>query len=628
MNREEFRNPPPAYRGVALWMLNDKLEEDEIARQLEGIAAAGWGALIARTFNGLRTEYLSEEWMAIMARIIAGAEKLGLRVWLQAGYMPSAIPNLQPARAHRGVAMHPRSQPLVEGETVLYEDAEHVYTQRVLPAVLDLLNPDAVTEYLNLAYRDPWESRFGQHFGKTVEAVWVDEPHFRPPLYPWSSRLPEVFQRQWGYNLIPHLPSLFLPVGDFHKLRHHYWRVVLAMFLEGYFQPVERWCSEHGVKFTGHLMGEDTLNRQIAWTGATMPCYEAMHLPGIDHLTMSLTWPSNKKFMLAPKQVSSVASQLGHREVLAEMYGVSSQRITFAERKQIAAWLMVLGINYRCYHGAFYSLRGRRKRIYVPHLSYQQPWWPDNRLIADPFARLSYALRQGKMHAEVMVLHPVESTFCLFDPVSMRSPHNPLVEPDDVKELDTRLVNLCDDLMSLHRGFEFGDETLLAKHGSAGPDGLRVGEMTYRVVLIPDLITIRRTTLELLERFAAAGGPIFTTGTLPTRMDGEPDPHAAARLARISRPVAPGRLALKQLLDAVLPPAVEFRATVGDPGDVWVQAREVAEGCVLFLTNVSDTHAVAGELRINVEGLLEDWDLETGEIRPAPCQRVPGGMAA
>ena len=243
--------------------------------------------------------------------------------------------------------------------------------------MLDLLNGPAVREYLDLAYKDPWHSRFGDEFGKTIEAIWVDEPHFRPPLLPWSPRLPQTFGDKWGYDLLEHLPSLFKPVGDFRSIRHHYWRTVLGMFLEAYFEPVGKWCAEHDVKFGGHLMGEDTLNSQVGWTGAAMPCYESMQLPGIDHLTMSLEWPSHKKFLLTPKQITSAASQLGKGETLAEMYAVSSQGITFEDRKQIANWMAVLGINYRCFHGSFYSLRGQRKRIYVPHLSYQQPWWTD-----------------------------------------------------------------------------------------------------------------------------------------------------------------------------------------------------------------------------------------------------------
>ena len=617
MDPKEFMDPGKEYRGITLWMLNDELELDEIVRQLEGFAEAGWGAVIGRTFNGLRTEYLSDEWMVMIERIIDRARELGVRVWLQAGYMPSGIPDLDPQRAHQGLAMRPKGEALAEGETVLCEDDEYIYVARALDTVLDLLNGDAVTDYLDLAYRDPWYSRFGEDFGETVEAIWVDEPHFRPPLPPWSPRLPDVFAEQWGYDITEHVPSLLRPVGDYHKIRHHYWRTVLGMFLEAYFHRVGQWCAEHDVKFSGHLMGEDTLNSQIAWTGATMPCYAAMQLPGIDHLTMSLTWPSHKKFLLAPKQVASAAGQLGKSEVLAEMYAVSSQRITFEDRKQIANWMAVLGINYRCYHGSFYSMRGRRKRIYVPHLSYQQPWWPENRLIADHFARLSYALRRGQTLADVLVLHPVESAFCLFDPTTMSSPHDRVSEAEDVKTLDTRLVDLCDSLMQIHRGFEFGDETLMAEYGEVGEEGLRVGWMAYKAVILPDVLTIRCTTLALLEEFAAAGGAILATGELPSRLDGLEVPGLRERLAALVSPVENNPVELKRALDAAVPADVEVVATTGEAGDVWVHGRDIDEGRLYFLTNTNRESAVEGELMLRGHGVLEEWDLRTGEVGAA-----------
>jgi len=59
-------------------------------------------------------------------------------------------------------------------------------------------------------------------------------------------------------------------------------------------------------------------------------------------------------------------------------------------------WHQVLGINFLNPHLSLYSMRGARKRDYPPNNFYQQPWWPSNRLLEDYFARVSYALTQGK----------------------------------------------------------------------------------------------------------------------------------------------------------------------------------------------------------------------------------------
>jgi len=129
MDRAEFANPGTAYRGVTLWMLNDELERDEIARQLKGLYNAGWGAMIGRTFNGLLTEYMSEEWMGIIREIVDGAKETGMKVWLQAGYMPSGIPDLKDEQKYRVVARKAKDEEPEEGDTLLCEDDEYRYYQ-------------------------------------------------------------------------------------------------------------------------------------------------------------------------------------------------------------------------------------------------------------------------------------------------------------------------------------------------------------------------------------------------------------------------------------------------------------------------------------------------------------------
>jgi len=618
-------------------MLNDLLESDEIARQLRGFRDAGWGAVITRTFNGLRTEYLGEEWMAVLEQIVAQAAELGLKVWFQAGYMPSAVPDLPPELAGRALTRVDKASPRGPGEQLLAEDTRYAYVERRLDHVLDLLKPKAVDVYLQRAYGECWLPRFGSHFGAdaTIEAIWVDEPHFRPPLLPWSEDLPARFRSTWGYALEEHLAALFGPpygvsndapsADDPLRVRHHYWRVVGEMLQQAYFQRVRDWCRDHDVHFSGHLMGEDTLNNQIAFTGAAMPCYEYMQLPGVDYLTKDLGWPTGKPFLLTPLQCASAAHQLGQERVLAEMYAVSSQGLTFEDRKQIAEWLHILGINYRCYHGSFYSLRGRRKRIYPPHLSHQQPWWPDNPQIARRFSRLSYALSQGAYRPDVLVLHPVESAFCLYDPLPMINPHDRTNEPPDVQALDTHLVTLCQHLLSLHCPFDLGDETLLDRHGKVSDGRLAVGEMSYRAVVLPDLLTVRASTLGLLRQFAAAGGILMATGRLPERIDGTPD-ATAAELAALVRQTPNERGALRSALQAALSaPEFELVAVEGsDVSSVWVHPRTVDGGRFYYLHNTDRRTTVKAELRLAGEGRLECWDVDSGQVDGMP-QRVEEG---
>jgi hypothetical protein len=622
-------------------MLNDRLERKECAKQINDFYEAGWGALITRTFNGLRTPYLGEEWMEIIQETIERAGELGLKVWLQAGYMPSGIPDLPESQTHKVLVRKGRDESAEDGEILLLQAGEYAYYRRLYPHVLDLLNKQAAVEYLHDAYKIPWWDRFADAFGSTVETIWVDEPHFRPPYLPWNDDLPQVFAQKWGYSLIEELPALYAQTGDYQQVRHHYWRTVVDMLIDAYFAEVGRWCEDHGVKFGGHAMGEDSLYRQICWTGAAMRCYEHMQLPGIDHLTLSLTWPNDNKFIYTPKQCASAANQLGREQILAEMYGVSSQRITFEERKQVGDWLALLGITYRCYHGSFYSMRGVRKRIYDPHLSYQQPWWSENRLVADYFGRLSYALRQGTYGADVLVVHPVESAFCDFDPAFEDLPGPRVVGrrtkrtlgPAPLVALNQSFQQVSENLLDIHRGFEYGDEHLMALHGNVVADGLAVGNMTYQTVILPSVITLRRSTVELLTAFMDAGGTVLSAGELPTRIDGRED-SALQDFNRRVRQVENSAAALRATLDELTPSSIEVSALSGDPAHVWVHERRSGGERIFFLANTGSVEPVdnptcdvdvVAEVRIRGAGKLERWDLRTGEVQEI-AQRQDGAF--
>ena len=615
MNHNEFRSPGREYRGVTLWMLNDVLEHDVLRQQIRGFSDAGWGALITRTFNGLGTQYLSEDWHECIRVIIDECRKVGLRVWLQAGYMPAGVPGLAPEDQHMMLRRRAGDETVgphrEQGEFLLFEGRAASYTAQRSEFVLDLLNPQACRRYVAGSYTDTLLAHYGEHLGKTVETVWVDEPHFQPPSLPWSDLVPDRFRALWGYDIIPELPAVFGDEGDRFRVSHHYWRTVSTMLVESYFAEVRSWCDEHGLKFSGHLMGEDTLHAQVQWTAGCMPCYESMGLPGIDHLTRSRYWPAELPFIMTPKQCSSAANQLGKPEILAEVYGVSSQGLTFQDRKRIGDWMMMLGINYRCFHGSFYSMRGERKRIYAPHLSYQQPWWPRNRSEADYFARLSYLMRSGSYAADVLVLHPLESAYAIYDATAVENPYERVDEPPVLRALTELFVGVSDALLTAHRDFEYGDETMMTRYGLVD-EGLRIGRMRYRAVVLPGITTLRASTLDLLTAFLDAGGTILAVGDLPDRIDGERDERAAGFVRRLRR-VGTTPAELSAALDDIAP--LQERLVGPRAGELWVHRRDTDLGRLIVLHSPRAEDTIHATLVADGEVGFELWDTGSGERR-------------
>ena len=75
-----------------------------------------------------------------------------------------------------------------------------------------------------------------------------------------------------------------------------------------------------------------------------------------------------------------------------------------------------LGINHKCIHAVFYSLRGRSKRI-SSHINYHQPYWENYKLMNDYIARTSWFISQGNPVRDIVVIHPIESAFCEYGPI-------------------------------------------------------------------------------------------------------------------------------------------------------------------------------------------------------------------
>ena len=96
MAQSIFQNPPDSCRGTDFWMLNDRLDDNELVRQLEEMHAQGVASVIARTYIGLKSYYPGPDWMQKMHVVVDAAKRLGMTIFMQAGYMPEAVLDLPP----------------------------------------------------------------------------------------------------------------------------------------------------------------------------------------------------------------------------------------------------------------------------------------------------------------------------------------------------------------------------------------------------------------------------------------------------------------------------------------------------------------------------------------------------
>ena len=504
---------------------------------------------------GLDTEYLGKEWFNCIRACVDEAEKLGMNAWLydedrwpsgcagglvttddrfkmkelRAECAPDAatLSNsgntvgcyLAILDTEKRIVKHYRriSSPADtipdKGEVFvrLYWKNQEKSTWFNGETYLDTMNPEAVKAFITSTH-EKYRQETGNKFGNVIPGIFTDEPnflHFSAMAMPWTPDMPEKFQEKYHCDMVDKLIELFYePSGRLSRVRWQFFNLATELFVNAFARQIGNWCAENDLKFTGHVLCEDSLTAQAATVGAAMRFYEYMQIPGIDLLTE--IW----NIFTTVKQCTSAARQFGKIQRLSETYGTTGWDFPLAGHKLLGDWQYALGINCRCQHLAFYSMAAEGKRDYPASISYQSPWHKQYRVIEDHFARLGTALTGAQEIRNLLVIHPIESRWCCYLP-------QPEIIPAKRPPCDEEFEKLTNTLLTENLDFDYGDEEIISRLGKIDEDTLLVGAAGYRAVLIPQLLTIRDTTLELLRRYARSGGQVCYLGEAPEYVNAE-----------------------------------------------------------------------------------------------------------
>lgn len=625
---DTLKNPPAAYRSVPLWSWNDLLEKEELERQIEEMHRAGIGGFFMHARGGLQTPYMGEEWMEAIRTSIEKSRELGMNAWFYdengwpSGFADGKVPAkgldyqqkrlvceqapFQDVPAERIIGWYAAGAEggadyrlLPPGEEAR---ADLRISYDVNPYYTDTLSSMAVKEFIDSTYERYWK-QFGEEYGGELSGIFTDEPQFGRGALPWSFELEDMFIRRHGGSVKEVLPALFQDTVGASRTRYAYWETVTFMFTQAYAKQIGDWCAGKGWSATGHVVDEQELMHQVTSVGDPMAFYEHLQIPGCDWLGRFVGNDA-----MVPKQVSSVARQLGNKRAITESFGCSGWNVSFADLKRIGEWQFVHGINLLCQHLQGYSLRGLRKRDYPPSLFYQQPWWSEYKNFNDYFARLSLLLSEGAGQAEVLLLHPVRTAWTL-----QRGGDYSAVIP--YHEAFSRLTRwLCQSLIE----HDYGSEGIIAGHGRVSGGSFIVGEAAYRVVIVPPSVTVDRRTADLLREFSAQGGTLIAFEPYPVLVDGQED----AEFARFMQAAVLPEWSCEALCRAVSAGAGPFLQISGGNGEpvaadtLNVRTLELAGSVLHYVVNSGTEFYPLLNIQLTRQGTVSLVDLETGEIRP------------
>ncbi|MDD3220014.1 MAG: glycosyl hydrolase [Lachnospiraceae bacterium] len=676
VTKEKFQNPTAEYRGAPFWAWNTKMTKEAVDHTLEELQAMGMGGGHLHCRTGMNNEYLGEEFMELIHYTNEQAKKRDMLTWLYdedrwpsgagGGYVtkeeqyrirflvfsPAPLRDdaeICNALSSTGQAVRSNNRTFLGSYKVQLEDGSlsgYEYHKELIAndgqtcwyaylevsgdnpwfnnqAYLNTLDKKSVERFIEVTH-EKYAQMVGDEFGKSIPSIFTDEPQFshksrfafagdrKEITIPFTDDLEGTFTKQYGHSILEHLPELFweLPENEVSLIRYEYHDHIAERFSSAFADTIGSWCREHGIMLTGHMMEEPTLESQTAALGEAMRSYRAFELPGVDMLC-------DRRELSTVKQAQSASHQFGREGVISELYGVTNWDFDFRGHKLQGDWQAALGVTVRVPHLTWTSMAGEAKRDYPASIGYQSPWYQQYSYVEDYFARINTVLTAGKPEVKIGVIHPIESYWLYWGTEEQTGGIR--------KEMDSNFADLIDWMLYGCCDFDFIAESLLpqlAGEQSQDKEGkLQVGAMAYDVILVPNCLTLRSSTLEVLEAYEARGGKIIFTGSI-AQYEGAVLSDRGQKLARRCRCITFNQ---QEILKALAPyQGVEIRDASGNRCDhLLTQIRSegsqkwlfAAQGRVMENPDIP----VGQQMEVRIPGIWEinTWNPLDGTVKKA-----------
>ena len=154
----------------------------------------GTKTILVRTYSGLVSDYPGQEYKRFMKIIVDYAAKLGMKVYLQAKYMPECVGGIPEKYAMRHLVAKKRDM-VTSDDCILSEYDDFSICVTIKSTIVDLFNEESADYYIKDSYEDMW-SDFKHYFGNTVTSIWVDEPAVGRGNLPWPKNFEILFKKR------------------------------------------------------------------------------------------------------------------------------------------------------------------------------------------------------------------------------------------------------------------------------------------------------------------------------------------------------------------------------------------------------------------------------------------------
>ncbi len=357
---------------LAMWALTGLLKSADVNRQLDAFAAAGWGAVLYPRW-GLEVEYLSDAWFERIRYIVEQAEARAIEIWLYDEFCwPSGHAKGLVAKDHPQLAAQ-----------VLYVEPDGHSQVATVPESANLLIPEATQRFLTVTH-ERYAAAIGRHFGRTVRAIFTDEPSLAMQHKPrkrgdksWRFLWSETLNQALGGDFVKRLAAAGGNVAK-SPLWRDYWAAFARVYHDAWTRPIADWCGSHHIALSGHLLGENDFGSHVTNYGSLRRQLAEFQFPGIDEISTRCEVDKCEAMTLA-----TIAEYPG-RERMCEVFALGPCHMPLGTMRKMVDLLSACGVDRYVMAVSPFDLRGNYlNRGWLSVLNVQQPWFRD---YARPFA--------------------------------------------------------------------------------------------------------------------------------------------------------------------------------------------------------------------------------------------------
>ncbi len=550
---DEFYSPSQGYAPIYAWVWNGELTESGIDEQLSEMCRLGIRAFYIipepQSFRPVTMptrmdpNYLTEAYFKYYRYTLEKAQEYGMKCWLyDEGGWPSGgacgkVLLKHPEYAKRSLHCYSKvyqagevyrkpsadtaaafinhAEMIEEGfvfaqdtEVDLYESHASAWDAPGTPDYPDLTMKEATKAFLEITH-EQYKAHLGEHFGKTVTAVFTDEPH--APVFPFREELCRMYEERYGESILPKLPMLAGKVkltDDNNEIRRRWFDICSSAYCENFLMECKRWTNENGMKFTGHLGSED--DPYGCMYGAffhVMRGLRCMDIPGVDAIWRQI-FPGEKKAVMMgdvragtqadnrffPRYASSAAAQIGGRQAMTESLGVYGFGVSYDQMRYVFGFQAIRGVTSMNLMIISYAREGYNMTQEAPGFSEIQACHRDLPVFNRYLERLSYVCSLGERICDTALYYPVADIWGELHAREIIGTYEALGRAMEACGID----------------FDIVDDDVILQSTHIADGIISMGNAKYRKIAIPKNCYLAPKVKEALKRFEQGGGIVLS----------------------------------------------------------------------------------------------------------------------